>query len=131
MDMPLSAAGFEDSPAEFQPEAVSVNIPYELIIDVLGARFSVVTGGDPAFLNEVLAQFKIMVATTQGISGMQDPLKVDLLTGFLLCDEINKLKLHAEEEQAAAEARIEGDVKEVNRITQKLIERIDRVFEDI
>ena len=123
MDTPLSDT-------ESQPEAASENTPHDLIIDVLGASFSITTGENPAYLDEVLAQFKVAVANTRGISGMQDPLKVAILTGFLLCDEINKLKLHADEEQAAAEARLAGEAGEVNRITQKLIERIDRVFEE-
>ena len=123
MDTPLPDTGLNSLPES--------HTSHDLIIDVLGASFSITAGEDPAYLEEVLAQFKIAVANTRGISGIQDPLKVAILTGFLLCDEINKLKLHVEEEQAASEARLAGDAREVNRITQKLIERIDRVIEEI
>ena len=130
MDAPLSDPGFEHSLSESPEGAAPVNAPHDLLIEVLGTSFFITAGADASYLDEVLAQYKIAVANTQGISGIQDPLQVAILTGFLLCDEINKLKLLMEEEQAAVEARIEGDAKEVNRITQKSIESIDRVIEE-
>ena len=129
MDTSLSDMGLNSLP-ESQPEAAPENTPHDLRIDVLGASFSITAGADSSYLNEVLAQYKIAIANTQGISGVKDPLKVAILTGFLLCDEINKMKSHAKEEQAAVETRIADDMGEVNRITQRLIECIDRVFEE-
>jgi len=75
-----------------------------------------------------LAQYQIAVANTQGISGMKDPLKVAILTGFLLCDEINKIKLQIEEEQAKVEQQRTTEMQELNRITRNIIARIDQVF---
>ncbi|MDR0290473.1 MAG: cell division protein ZapA, partial [Treponema sp.] len=72
---------------------------HDLIINVLGTRFSITAGEDPEYLDEVLAQYRFAVVTTQNISGMKDPLQVAILTGFLLCDEINKMKLQVKEEQ--------------------------------
>ncbi|MCL2599906.1 MAG: cell division protein ZapA [Treponema sp.] len=96
---------------------------YDLDIDVLGARFTITTGEDPEHLNEVLKQYQLAVARTQDIPGMkdQDPIKVAILTGFLLCDDINKLKLQVEEEQSATE-------KELNHVTKNLMLRLDRVI---
>jgi len=95
--------------------------PHDLFINVLGASFSITVGEDPEYLNDVLDQYKLAVTSTQGISGMKDPLKVAILTGFLLCDEINKLKLQFEEDQAAVE-------RALNR-TANLILRLDKVVE--
>ena len=100
----------------------------DLLINVLGASFSITAGEDPAYLDEVLAQYQIAVANTQGISGMKDPLKVAILTGFLLCDEINKIKLQIEEEQAKVEQQRTTEMQELNRITRNIIARIDQVF---
>jgi cell division protein ZapA (FtsZ GTPase activity inhibitor) len=111
-DLPESAAG-----------------PNDLHINVLGASFSITAGEAPEYLEEVLAQYQIAVSNTQGISGMKDPLKVAILTGFLLCDEINKLKLQIEEDQANAEAQQADDERELNHITQSLITRIERVLD--
>ena len=105
--------------------------PHELLINVLGANFSIMAGEDPAYLDEVLAQYCLAVANTQGISGMKDPLKVAILTGFLLCDEINKVKRQVEEDQANTHAQNVVITREYNVITQDLIDRIDLILEKV
>ena len=97
--------------------------PHDLDINILGTSFSITAGEDPAYLEDVLSQYQFAVANTQGISGMKDPLKVAILTGFLLCDEINKLKIQVEEEQA-------GNEQALGSVTRELISRIDQVFEE-
>ncbi|MCL2126850.1 MAG: cell division protein ZapA [Treponema sp.] len=104
--------------------------PHDLLIQVLGASISITAGEDPAFLDEVLAQYQLAIANTQGISQMKDPLKIAILTGFLLCGEINKLKMQYEEEHASAESQQAGEVREIDRIARDLIARIDRVIEE-
>ena len=133
MDEPLQGQygvqpnlALEDSLLNSQSEPE--NAPHDLLIDVLGASFSITAGEDPAYLDEVLAQYRIAVANTQGISGMQDPLKVAILTGFLLCDEINKLKLQADKERVSAKEQHAGEARELNRITQNLITCIDQAI---
>jgi len=96
---------------------------HDLIIDALGTKFSITTNEDPAFLDKVLAQYQAAIGNTQNISGMKDPLKIAILTGFLLCAEINKLKLQIEKEQTDIE-------QEINRITRNLIDSIDHVMEE-
>jgi cell division protein ZapA (FtsZ GTPase activity inhibitor) len=128
MDTSLPNPEFENSLPEARPKQTGTE-PSELTIEVLGTNFAITTGEDPAYLNKVLTQYRVMVENTQNISGMQDPLNVAVLTGFLLCDEINKLKMQTEEDQKNTEAQRAGEAKELNFITQKLIDRIDRVFE--
>jgi cell division protein ZapA (FtsZ GTPase activity inhibitor) len=94
---------------------------HDLSIQVLGTTFSITTAEDPQYLDEVLTQYQLAIANTEIISGMKEPLKVAVLTGFLLCDEINKLKLQIKNEQASAE-------KELNRIARNLIASIDKVI---
>ena len=106
-----------------------MNDPHDLHINVLGTSFSITAGEAPEYLEEVLAQYQIAVANTQGISGMKDPLKVAILTGFLLCDEINKLKLQIEEDHTNAEAERAGEERELHHITQSLITRLERVLD--
>jgi len=102
---------------------------HDLLINVLGTSFSITVGEDPAYLDEVLAQYQLAVANTQGISGMKDPLKIAILTGFLLCDEINKLKMNIEEEQAKTALEQKTEVQELNRITRDIIDRIDQAID--
>jgi cell division protein ZapA (FtsZ GTPase activity inhibitor) len=105
------------------PLAEQKNSPHDLKIQALGTSFSITAGEDPAYLNDVLAQYQAAVANTQAISGMKDPLKVAILTGFLLCDAINKLKRQIDNEQTNAE-------QELDRITQNLIDYIDQAMEE-
>ena len=124
-DSPPETA-FEGSPP--QVSADSKTGPHDLLINVLGASFSITAGEDPAYLDEVLAQYQVAVANTQGISGMKDPLKVAILTGFLLCDEINKIKQQVEEERSKADSQRAAEVQELNRITRNIMARIDKMF---
>ena len=97
---------------------------HDLLIDVLGTKFSITTNEDPMFLDKVLAQYRAAINNTQNISGMKDPLKIAILTGFLLCAEINKLKLQIENEHTGVE-------EELNRITRNLIDSIDHAMKGI
>ena len=105
--------------------------PHDLLIDVLGERFYITAGEGPDYLDEVLRQYQMAIAYTQGISEMKDnPLRVAILTGFLLCDEINKLKLQVKEDQANAEARRTDDEQEIIQITEDLITRLDFIMKE-
>ena len=68
-----------------------------LKLDVLGASFTITAEEDEDYLNKVLTQYKAAVENTRNISGINSPLNVAVLTGFLLCDEINKMKQSGEE----------------------------------
>jgi cell division protein ZapA (FtsZ GTPase activity inhibitor) len=105
-------------------------IAHDLLINVLGTSFSITAGEDLAYLEEVLAQYQVAVANTQNISGMKDPLKIAILTGFLLCDEINKLKMQVEEDQTKTALEQQTEAQELNRITRDIIDRIDQAIDE-
>ena len=106
------------------PETKNAVALHDLLIDVLGTKFSITTNEAPEFLYKVLTQYQAAIDNTQNISGMKDPLKISILTGYLLCAEINKLKIQIEKEQTDIE-------QEINRITRNLIDNIDHVMEEI
>lgn len=89
----------------------------ELCLDILGTSFTITTDEEEAYLQKVLAQFKAAVENTQNISGIKDPLNAAVLTGFLLCDEINKIKQQLEDESI-----------EVNKRTMNLIAKLDEAL---
>jgi len=105
------------------PETKNAVALHDLVIDVLGTKFSITTNEAPEFLDKVLTQYHTAIENTQNISGMKDPLKISILTGYLLCAEINKLKIQIEEEQSGVE-------DELNRIMRNLIDSIDHVMEE-
>ena len=89
-----------------------------LKLDILGTSFTITVDEDEAYLKKVLQQYRAAVTNTQNISGINNPLNVAVLTGFLLCDEINKMQRQADSESAEVEER-----------TGKLIAALDKALE--
>ncbi|MDR2552432.1 MAG: cell division protein ZapA [Treponema sp.] len=88
-----------------------------LRIDLLGTSISIAADEDPVYLESLLNRYRIVIENTQKSTGLQEPLKLALLTGFLLCDEIEKIKKR--------EGR-EG--REAEQLTLDLIARIDEAI---
>jgi cell division protein ZapA (FtsZ GTPase activity inhibitor) len=91
----------------------------ELTLNILGTSFSIMADEDEAYLREILAQYSTAVENTQAISGITNALNVAVLTGFLLCDEINRMKLS-----------MEGESQEVEMRTLNLIAKLDEAIPD-
>ena len=89
----------------------------ELCLDILGTSFSITVDEDEAYLQKVLAQYRAAVENTKSISGINEELNIAVLTGFLLCDEINRMKQQLEKESI-----------EVNERTMNLITKLDQVL---
>ena len=99
-------------------ESSSSSIGSVLKLDILGTSFTITADEDEAYLNKVLSQYKAAVKNTQNISGIKDPLNVAILTGFLLCDEVNKIK-----------QKTESESKEVQERAMRLITTLDKALE--
>jgi cell division protein ZapA (FtsZ GTPase activity inhibitor) len=89
----------------------------ELCFDILGTSFTITTDEDEEYLQKVLSQYKAAVENTRCISGINDPLNIAILTGFLFCDEINKIK-----------QQLENESVEVKERTMKLIAKLDHAL---
>ena len=89
----------------------------ELCLDILGTSFTITAEEDEEYLQKVLTQYRAAVENTKNISGINEPLNVAVLTGFLLCDEINKMKQQLEEESI-----------EISERTMNLIAALDRTL---
>jgi len=95
----------------------------EIRLDILGTSFTITADEEEAYLTKVLTQYKAAVKNTQKISGISDPLNVAVLTGFLLCDEYNKIRLQLEEkDESSGGIMAEGEEVEdrILRLTAKL-----------
>ena len=84
---------------------------------LLGTSFSIAADEDSVYLENLLNKYRNILGNTQNVTGVDDPLKLAILTGFLLCDEIEKLKLEENREGQEAEQR-----------TLNMIARIDEVI---
>lgn len=89
----------------------------ELTLDILGTSFTISTDEDEEYLSKIMDKYRACVDTTQNISGITDPLNVAILTGFILCDELDK-----------AETRLEEESIEINKRTMKLISKLDKAL---
>ena len=91
-----------------------------LCLDILGTSFTITADEDKAYLQKVLTQYRTAVENTKNISGINDPLNVAVLTGFLLCDEVNRLKQQLDEKTSGG-----MEEQEVQERTMRLIARLD------
>jgi cell division protein ZapA (FtsZ GTPase activity inhibitor) len=93
----------------------------DLYIEMLGTSFSITADEDPEYLKSLLKRYQTVVENTKNATGLKDPLKTAILTGFLLCDEIEKLKANAGD----------SDARQAEQLTLDLIARIDEALPDI
>ncbi|MCL2175433.1 MAG: cell division protein ZapA [Treponema sp.] len=76
----------------------------EVALNFLGTSFKITTDAEEEYLEKVLSQYRAAISQTQSISGISEPLNVAVLTGFMLCDEINRLKQKMEAAADSPEA---------------------------
>jgi cell division protein ZapA (FtsZ GTPase activity inhibitor) len=89
----------------------------ELCLDILGTSFTITVDEDETYLRSVLAQYNAAVENTKSISGINEPLNIAVLTGFLLCDEINKIK-----------QQLDNESTEIQKRTMNLIAKLDQAL---
>ncbi len=97
-----------------------------LQIDILGTSFSIKANEDTAYLEQILGYYKKIVNQIEKDSHLDDPLKISILAGITLSDELYKAKGRNIKFQQALE-KDSTDI-EAERITKSLIEKIDKVL---
>jgi len=97
-----------------------------LQIDILGTSFSIKANEDNAYLEQILGYYKRIVNQIEKDSHLIDPLKISILAGITLSDELYKAKGRNIKFQTALEKN--NTDEEAERITKELIEKIDRVL---
>ena len=93
---------------------------HSLAVNILGTSFTVQTNGDPQYLRRVVDYLDKRVQEIQSKYAertSQDPVKISLLAGLNLVDEL----FRAREGGGAA-----ADDVELERITERLIDTIDK-----
>lgn len=97
-----------------------------LQIDLLGTSFSIKADEDTSYLEQILGYYKRIVNQIEAGGALSDPLKISILAGIMLSDELYKAKGRSLKFQAALE-NSSSDL-EAERITKNLIEKIDKVL---
>jgi cell division protein ZapA (FtsZ GTPase activity inhibitor) len=90
-----------------------------LHIELLGTAFSISADEDPGYLHDLLNDYRQAIENTRKLTGLEDPLKLAIITGFLLCDDYKKL--------TSRNPRVR-DSLEAEKLTQELISRLDKAL---
>ena len=87
-----------------------------LHFDLLGTSFAITTDEDSVYLEKLLSRYKIVLENTQKLTGVKDPLKLAILTGYLLCDEIEKKKKEEKKEGRELEQRALNMIAQLDEV---------------
>jgi mannose-6-phosphate isomerase len=88
-----------------------------LRLEILGTAISITVDEDPEYLRQLLAEYNVKLEAIKQSTGLIDPLKIAILTGYSLCDELRR---------AREESQPEKD--ETLRRTLNLITRLDETI---
>ena len=92
----------------------------DLHIDILGTDFTISTDEESEYLDKLLSKYRRTVESVQQKTGLTDTLKLAVLTGFLLCDDLEKAS-------NAPEPAKNEDQGEAERLTLGMISRLDEL----
>jgi cell division protein ZapA (FtsZ GTPase activity inhibitor) len=93
-----------------------------LSVQLLGTSFSLKSNENLDYLREVVAYYEEKVEETRRGVSLQDPLKIALLTGIVLADELLK-------ERRRPGGLSASDAEEAEKITRALIDKIDSILQ--
>jgi hypothetical protein len=91
----------------------------DLRVDLLGTSFSITVDEDAFYLKILLDKYRRVIENTQKTTGLDDPLKTAIIAGFLLCDEVEKLRARENTGLGVFNSM------QVEELTLDLIDRID------
>ena len=91
----------------------------DLRIDVLGTEITITTDEEASYLKVLMAKYRQTIENVRHRSGLKDPLKIAVLTGFLLCDDLEKA--------VTVEAK-NNTTGEAEELTLGMISRLDEAL---
>lgn len=93
-----------------------------LQIDLLGSSFAIQADEKPEYLNALYNHYKKTVTQIESTSGLSEPLKIAIIAGILLADELYKEKMKRTDQNTTL------DLIEAEKIALAMISRIDQVI---
>lgn len=106
-----------------------------LQINILGTSFAIEAKEDSRYLEHLLAYYTQIASEIEKSSQINDPVKIALLSGIMLCDELHKERsksdglnklLNSPDESSH---KSENELHEAERLTLKMIQNIDRLLQ--
>jgi len=94
----------------------------ELRVDLLGASFSIALEEDELYVQTVYGRYRTLIENVTKSTAVKDPLKIAILAGLQLCDEVLKLRTNQKTSRGALESL------ETERNILDLIQKLDNVL---
>ena len=98
----------------------------KLQIDVLGASFTISSDENDAYLSKILEYYKLIVSNIEQGGNIKDPLKVSILAGISLVDELYKEKGKSVSYSKVVNSPENTDAE---RKTMEIIEKINQALQ--
>lgn len=96
-----------------------------LQINTLGTSFAIQAKEDSNYLKNLLSYFNQVSSSIENSTDLKDSLKVAILSGIMLCDELYKEK----KKNASLQGKDNSsELFEAERLTLKMIEQINKVL---
>lgn len=89
---------------------------------MLGTSFAIQADENPEYLNALYTHYKKTISQIEATSGLSEPLKVAIIAGILLADELYKEKMKRSEQPSSI------DLAEAEKLALGMISRIDQVI---
>lgn len=98
-----------------------------LKIDTLGTNFTIQAKEDSEYLENLFSYYKQMIKQVEESAKLNEPLKISILAGIMLCDELYKEKCKNHNNQDY-DAINHFELSEAEKITLEMINNIDKVL---
>ena len=99
-----------------------------LQIDLLGTSFALEADQPAEYLQSIYKHYKKVVSEVQQTSGVNDSLRIAIIAGILLSDELSKERLNLNMQETVMQDKTEVLIEQS---TKKMIEDIDSIIYSI
>ena len=99
-----------------------------LQIDLLGTSFALEADQPAEYLKSIYNHYKKVVSEVQQTSGVNDSLRIAIIAGILLSDELSKERLNLNTQETVMQDKTEVLIEQS---TKKMIEDIDSIIYSI
>lgn len=99
-----------------------------LQIDLLGTSFALEADQPAEYLQSIYKHYKKVVSEVQQTSGVNDSLRIAIIAGILLSDELSKERLNLNTQETVMQDKTEVLIEQS---TKKMIEDIDLIIYSI
>lgn len=95
-----------------------------LQIDTLGTSFAIQANENEEYLEKLLNYYRRIVGQVESESGIKDPLKISIIAGIMITDELCKEK---QKLQYTNQTINRQDLDEAEKITLRMIDNLNKV----